>query len=256
MQALVSVVGVIAMLGIGWLLSSNRGAINRRTVAVAVALQTSIAALVLYVPQGGQALGVAVRGVQHVINYAKDGIKFVFGENFEENLGFTVALNVLPVIVFIGAMMSVLYYLGIMQRVVGTLGGWLHKLLGTSHPESISAVSNIFVGHTDAPLVVRPSHVNVPEPAAAGLLAAAFCAAGFEAGFVEGGIRRHFPVMAQIGCPIDKQLFVRLVHDTQRNVAAGLKLLAVLIGHLVRLDLTDNTLSDKLIDVQCMGGGV
>ena len=59
-------------------------------------------------------------------------------------------------IVFIGAMMSMLYYLGIMQRVVGTFGGWLHKLLGTSHPESISAVSNIFVAHTDAPLVVRP----------------------------------------------------------------------------------------------------
>jgi len=58
--------------------------------------------------------------------------------------------------VFFAALMSVLYYLGIMQRVVGTLGGWLHRLLGTSHAESVSAVSNIFVGHTDAPLVVRP----------------------------------------------------------------------------------------------------
>ncbi|NIL95248.1 MAG: NupC/NupG family nucleoside CNT transporter [Woeseiaceae bacterium] len=156
MTILVSIAGVLAMLGIGWLLSTNRAAINRRTVLVAVAIQSGIAALVLYVPQGGQALNAAVRAVQHVINYAKDGIRFVFGENFEQNLGFTVALNVLPVIVFIGAMMSVLYYLGIMQRVVGTLGGWLHKLLGTSQPESISAVSNIFVGHTDAPLVIRP----------------------------------------------------------------------------------------------------
>ncbi len=156
MTALVSIAGVLAMLGAGWLLSTNRKAINRRTVAVGVVLQAAIAALVLYVPQGGVALNAAVRGVQHVINYAKDGIRFVFGQNFEENLGFTVALNVLPVIVFIGAVMSVLYYLGIMQRVVGLLGGWLHKLLGTSHPESISAVSNIFVGHTDAPLVIRP----------------------------------------------------------------------------------------------------
>ena len=97
-----------------------------------------------------------MRGVRHVLNFAMDGVKFVFGENFEENLGFTVALNVLPVIVFVGALMSVLYYLGIMQVVVGTVGGWLHRLLRTSHPESISAVSNIFVGHTDAPLVIRP----------------------------------------------------------------------------------------------------
>ena len=135
------IAGVLAMLGLGYLLSSDRAAISRRTVLVALALQTAIAALVLYVPQGSQALDAAVRGVQHFIDYAKDGIRFVFGENFEENLGFTVALNVLPVIVFIGAVMSVLYYLGIMQRVVGTLGGWLHKLLGTSQPESISAVA-------------------------------------------------------------------------------------------------------------------
>ena len=71
------------MLALGWLMSSNRSAINRRTVAVALALQAGIAALVLYVPQGSAALDTAVRGVQHVINYAKDGIKFVFGENFE-----------------------------------------------------------------------------------------------------------------------------------------------------------------------------
>jgi len=155
-SALIGIAGVLAMLALGWLMSTDRAAINRRTVIVAVLLQTGIAALVLYVPQGSLALDTAVRGVQHVIDYAKDGIRFVFGENFEDNLGFTVALNVLPVIVFIGAMMSVLYYLGIMQRVVGTVGGWLHKLLGTSQPESISAVSNIFVGHTDAPLVIRP----------------------------------------------------------------------------------------------------
>jgi CNT family concentrative nucleoside transporter len=156
MTILMSIGGVLAMLGLGYLLSSDRAAVNRRTVFVALLVQAGIAALVLYVPQGSVALDMAVRGVQHVINYAKDGIKFVFGENFEQNLGFTVALNVLPVIVFIGALMAVLYHLGIMQRVVGTLGGWLHRLLGTSQPESISAVSNIFVGHTDAPLVVRP----------------------------------------------------------------------------------------------------
>jgi CNT family concentrative nucleoside transporter len=153
---LTSIAGVFAMLGIGYLLSTERSRINWRTISIAVALQAAIAALVLYVPQGGIVLDAAVRGVRHVLGFAIEGVKFVFGENFEDNLGFTVALNVLPVIVFVGALMSVLYYLGLMQLVVGTIGGWLHKLLGTSHPESISAVSNIFVGHTDAPLVIRP----------------------------------------------------------------------------------------------------
>jgi CNT family concentrative nucleoside transporter len=151
------------MLGIGYLLSTERSRINWRTISIAVSLQAAIAALVLYVPKGGIVLDAAVKGVRHVLGYAIEGVKFVFGENFEDNLGFTVALNVLPVIVFVGALMSVLYHLGIMQLVVGTIGGWLHKLLRTSHPESISAVSNIFVGHTDAPLVIRPYLKNMTE---------------------------------------------------------------------------------------------
>jgi concentrative nucleoside transporter, CNT family len=156
MQIVMGIAGVFAMLVIAVLLSSNRALIRRRTVFVALALQTGLAALALYVPAGIAVLGYIVRGVKHVIDYANDGIAFVFGDHIRESLGFTVAFNVLPVIVFIGAAMSVLYYLGVMQRVVGVAGGWLHKLLGTSQPESISAVSNIFVAHTDAPLVVRP----------------------------------------------------------------------------------------------------
>jgi len=156
MQALICVAGVLAMLAFAYLLSSDRRMVKPRTVFVAVLLQATVAALVLYVPAGSDVLDAIVKGVQYIINYANDGIDFVFGVKAKESLGFTIALNVLPVIVFIGALMSVLYYLGIMQRFVGVFGGWLHKLLQTSQPESISAVSNIFVGHTDAPLVVRP----------------------------------------------------------------------------------------------------
>ena len=156
MQLLMSLVGVVTILLIAALLSNNRSAINRRTVSMAFLVQAVIAALVLFVPAGGRVLDKVVKGVQTVINYGNDGIAFVFGSNITPTLGFTIAFNVLPVIVFFAALMSVLYYLGIMQRVVGVFGGWLHRLLRTSHAESVSAVSNIFVGHTDAPLVVRP----------------------------------------------------------------------------------------------------
>ncbi|MDZ7644690.1 MAG: NupC/NupG family nucleoside CNT transporter [Woeseiaceae bacterium] len=126
-------------------------------------MQVGIAALILYVPAGRVALDTVVRGVQHVINYGNAGIEFVFGDRAQDSLGFTIALNVLPVIVFFSALMSVLYYLGIMQRVVALFGGLLHKLLGTSETESMSAVSNIFVGHTEAPLVVRPYLARMSE---------------------------------------------------------------------------------------------
>ena len=156
MQVVMSLVGVATIFLMATLLSNNRRAINRRTVSMAFLIQLAIAALVLFVPVGGLVLDKVVQGVQTVINYGNDGIEFVFGSNITATLGFTIAFNVLPVIVFFAALMSVLYYLGIMQRVVGVFGGWLHRLLQTSHAESVSAVSNIFVGHTDAPLVVKP----------------------------------------------------------------------------------------------------
>jgi len=156
MKIVMSFVGVVTIFALALLLSNNRRAINRRTIAIAFVIQASIGALVLFVPAGSAALDAVVRGVQYVINYGNDGIAFLFGTNLNKSLGFTIAFNVLPVIVFFASLMSVLYYLGIMQQVVGRFGGWLHKLLQTSHAESVSAISNIFVGHTDAPLVVRP----------------------------------------------------------------------------------------------------
>lgn len=156
MKIIITLVGISALLGAAVLLSSNRRAINRRTVAIAFSLQVSIAALILYVPYGRDALSWIVIAVRSVIDYGDYGIRFVFGENTKDILGFTIALNVLPVIVFFSALMSVLYYLGVMQKVISVLGGWLHKLLQTSQTESMSAVSNVFVGHTEAPLVVKP----------------------------------------------------------------------------------------------------
>jgi len=163
MQTIMSIIGIVALLCVAYAISGNRTAINRRTVLTAFALQTCIAGLILFVPQGSSWLDVVVRGVQHVINYANDGIEFVFGAETRNTLGFTIALNVLPVIVFFSALMSVLYYLGVMQRVVSLIGGWIHKLLKSSETESMSAVSNIFVGHTEAPLVVRPYLAKMTE---------------------------------------------------------------------------------------------
>lgn len=157
MELLISIIGMFVLLAIGILLSNNKKAINYRTVLGALAIQVGLAALILYVPAGRNALLATANGVSTVINYGNEGISFLFGNLADPaNLGFIFAVKVLPVIIFFSALISVLYYIGVMQWVIRILGGGLQKALGTSKAESMSAAANIFVGQTEAPLVVKP----------------------------------------------------------------------------------------------------
>ncbi|MFU2048008.1 NupC/NupG family nucleoside CNT transporter [Avibacterium avium] len=157
MDLLISIVGIFVLLGIGLLFSNNRKAINFRTIFGALAIQIGFAALILYVPAGRNALLSTAEGVSKVINYGNEGIAFLFGNLADpSNVGFIFAFKVLPIIVFFSALISVLYYIGVMQWVIKIIGGGLQKALGTSKAESMSAAANIFVGQTEAPLVVKP----------------------------------------------------------------------------------------------------
>jgi len=153
--------GIFALLAVAFFFSKNRKAINWRTVGFAFLLQILLGAFVLYIPFGKDVLGSITNGVQQVIDSAKAGITFLFGglgsdAMFGNGVGFVFAVRVLPVIIFFSSLIAVLYYLGIMQWVVKFVGGGLQKLLQTSKPESLSATANIFVGQTEAPLVIRP----------------------------------------------------------------------------------------------------
>lgn len=157
MDVLMSIVGMVVLIAIALLFSNNRRAINWRTVLGAFAIQIGFAALILYVPAGQKALGATADAVANVIAYGNEGINFVFGGLADpSNVGFIFAVKVLPIIVFFSGLISVLYYLGIMQIVIKIIGGALQKVLGTSKAESMSAAANIFVGQTEAPLVVKP----------------------------------------------------------------------------------------------------
>jgi CNT family concentrative nucleoside transporter len=150
------IIGIFLLLGLALALSSQRSAINWRTVGGAFALQVGVALFILYVPAGVAALLTITEFVASVIAFADQGINFVFGAVGDKSLGFIFAFNVLPVIIFFSSLIAVLYHLGIMKWVINIIGGALQKLLGTSRPESMSAAANIFVGQTEAPLVVRP----------------------------------------------------------------------------------------------------
>tara|TARA_R110002110_G_scaffold212464_6_gene425441 strand:+ start:176 stop:1390 length:1215 start_codon:yes stop_codon:yes gene_type:complete len=153
---MISLLGICLLPLIAWLFSTNRRAVNPRTVGGAFAIQAIIGGFVLYVPFGKQVVEVLALGVSNILVYSRAGIEFLFGGLVGESMGFVFALNVLPVIVFFSSLITVLYYLGVMDWIVRLIGGFLRKVLGTSRPESLSAAANIFIGQTEAPLVVKP----------------------------------------------------------------------------------------------------
>ncbi|ALS75972.1 transporter [Planococcus rifietoensis] len=164
MNLLWGIFGIIVVLGIAFLFSDGKKSIKPRTILGGLAIQITFAFMVLEWELGRQALLGLSRGVQNIINYAGEGIAFVFGPAADtEGFGFVFAFQVLTIIIFFSSLISVLYYLGIMQFIIRILGGALAKLLGTSKAESISASANIFVGQTEAPLVVRPFLPNMTK---------------------------------------------------------------------------------------------
>ncbi|EHS1185378.1 NupC/NupG family nucleoside CNT transporter [Vibrio vulnificus] len=216
MSLFMSLVGMAVLLGIALLLSDNRKAINLRTVAGAFAIQFIIGGFVLYVPWGRDLLAGFSAGVQNVIDYGKDGTGFLFGSlvNFSvDGIGFIFAFQVLPTLIFFSALISVLYYIGVMQWVIKILGGGLQKALGTSRAESMSAAANIFVGQTEAPLVVRPF---VPKMTQSELFAVmcgglASVAGGVLAGYASMGVPLEYLVAASFMAAPGGLLFAKII---------------------------------------------
>lgn len=171
MNVVMGIVGMATLISIAVIFSSNRRAINIRTVTGAFLIQLGIGAFVLFTPIGRETLEWMSSVVGSVIDCGQQGINFVFGSlatgNLEEpkdgKLGFLFAFRVLPVIIFFSSFIAVLYHLGIMQLVIRILGGALQWVLQTSRTESMSATANIFVGQTEAPLVVKPFIAKMTE---------------------------------------------------------------------------------------------
>ena len=151
-----SLLGMLFIILMGYLLSSERSKINWRTVLGAFGIQLAIGALVLYFPPGMRALEAVAGVVISVLGYAQAGIDFMFGDFASGNHGFVFALQVLPIIVFFASLIAVLYHLGIMERLVRLIGGFIQFVLGTSKAESMSAATNIFIGQSEAPIAIKP----------------------------------------------------------------------------------------------------
>ena len=215
MGILGSVLGIVVLLIIAVLFSNNRKAINLRTVLGALAIQIGFAALILYVPFGRDALQATANGVSNVIAYGNEGINFVFGglADPSKNAGFIFAVKVLPIIVFFSGLISVLYYLGIMQVVIKVIGGALQAELGTSKAESMSAAANIFVGQTEAPLVVRPYIKNMTQSELFAIMAGgtASIAGSVMAGYAGMGVPLTYLIAASFMAAPAGLLFAKIL---------------------------------------------
>ncbi|EOI7363227.1 NupC/NupG family nucleoside CNT transporter [Yersinia enterocolitica] len=231
---LMSLVGMAVLILIAVLLSSNFRAINIRTVVGAFIIQVGIGALVLYVPVGRRILGGMSEGVANVIAYGNHGISFMFGGLVSDKMfevfgggGFVFALRVLPVIVFFSSLIAVLYYIGVMQLVIKVLGGGLQKLLGTSRTESLSATANIFVGQTEAPLVVRPYIATMTQSELFAVMCGglASVAGSVLAGYAQMGVPLEYLIavsfMAAPGGLLFAKLMVPETEKTRDNVDAA-----------------------------------
>jgi CNT family concentrative nucleoside transporter len=264
--ALRGLLGIVILLAIAYALSSGKKSINLRTVGFAFTIQILLGAFVLYVPFGKDVLLSMTNGVQSVIDSAKVGINFLFGglgtdAMFENGVGFVFAVRVLPNIIFFSSLIAVLYYLGIMQWVIKIIGGGLQKLLKTSKPESLSATANIFVGQTEAPLIIRPYIKTMTQSelfaimvgglaSVAGSILAGYAGLGIELKYLIAASFMAAPgglLMAKIICPetehdkiVNKAVDYDDENDRPTNVidaaasgaASGLKL-AVNVGAML-----------------------
>lgn len=149
-----SLVGLLAMVAIAWLLSRHRRTIPWRVIGWGLFLQLSFGVLVLKTAPGIWAFRILNDAVLSLLSFTEEGTAFVFGEFASER--FTIALNVLPTIVFFSALMTILYYLGVMQRVVSAFAWLMRRTMRTSGPETLSVAANSFVGMTEAPLMIAP----------------------------------------------------------------------------------------------------
>jgi CNT family concentrative nucleoside transporter len=212
--------GLIVLVAIGILLSENRSAIRPRVVASALALQVAIGALVLFVPWGRLALGASAAAVNHVIAYGNAGTEFLFGglvtarmiDLFGET-GFVFAFRVLPAIIYMSALIAVLYHLGLMRWIVFCLGMLFQKLLGVSKIESFSAVTTIFLGQSEMPVVLKPFARQLHGPELFTIMTSGMAAVAGStlAGYAGLGVRVDYLLAASVMAVPGGLLFAKII---------------------------------------------
>lgn len=221
MSTIMSSIGIAVLVFIGYLFSENKRQIKFKTIAGALTLQILLGAFVMFVPAGVTIIEAMSSGVNSVIAFSNSGLTFVFGDLANYKLGFVFVINVLCVVIFISALISVLYYLKVMQFIINIIGGGLSKILGTSKAESLSATANIFVGPIEAPSMVRPLVKNMTRSELFAVMTGglASVAGGTMVGYINLGIDPKYILTACFMTAPAGLLFAKLLcPQTEQNI--------------------------------------
>jgi CNT family concentrative nucleoside transporter len=246
---LIGIAGIVVILGIAVALSADRRAIRLRVVGAAFALQSLIAVIVLYWGPGRAALATASEGVAALLGYSQRGTEFLFGRLASPEIGGqSFAIAALPVIIFFASLVSILYYLGVMQLVVRWVGGGIEWVVGTSKVESLCAAANIFVGQSESPLVIRPYLAGLTPPQVFTVMTSGMAgvAGTILAAYASMGIRIDYLLAASFMAAPGGILMAKIVMP-DRSVAPE--------GELALGDLPDENRQIHLAETRLSGAG-
>jgi CNT family concentrative nucleoside transporter len=246
-ERLMSFVGIATLLGLAWLLSNNRKAIRLKPVAAGMVLQLVLGALLLAWAPGRAAFQFFSDGVATFLSLSDRGAEFLFGNlargehffpqgGFWPGFGFQFAFKVLPTIIFFSAVMSILYHLGVMQLVIKGMARAMQKVMGTSGSETLSCTANIFVGQTEAPLLVKPFLAGMTKSELLTIMVGGFAtvAGGVLAGYIAMGVNAgHLVVASVLSCPAALVVGKIIQPETEVSQTAGK-------AHMPPIDTGDN----------------
>ncbi|MGC1967735.1 MAG: nucleoside transporter C-terminal domain-containing protein [Candidatus Acidiferrales bacterium] len=226
MHRLVGVLGMITMMALAFLFSTNRRAIRGKTVAWGLGLQIVFAFLVMRWEFGRLVFQKAGAGVNWVLDFAFKGSEFVFGDLGKKGspMGFYLAFQVLPTIIFIAAVFALLYYLGVMQFIIKQAAKVMTGLMGASGAESLNVAASIFMGQTEAPLTIRPFLPEVTQSELMTIMTSgmAHVSGGIMAAYIAYGIEaKHLLAAVIMTAPGTILLSKMLVPETEVPVTSG-----------------------------------
>jgi CNT family concentrative nucleoside transporter len=228
MERLISVVGMVALVFIAWLISYDRRRFPWRVVLWGTGLQLFFAVIILWTDAGKVAFQWTGDKVTAFLNFTQDGTRFLFDNlvkpEYEGTFGFQFAFRILPTIIFFSSVMSILYHLGVMQKIVEVIAIAMAKTMGTSGAESLSCSANIFVGQTEAPLLIRPFIAQATRSELMAIMCGGFAtvAGGVLAGYIAMGIpASHLLAASVMSAPAALMMGKIILPEKEESVTKG-----------------------------------
>jgi len=228
MEEYIGFLGILALLGLAFLMSNNKRSINLRTVTVGLSLQVLLGILLIKWPTGVRAMEWIAGKVAAFLGLAQHGTSFLFGNlvnpEYIGTFGFQFAFVVLPIIIFFSAFTAMLYYLGILQKIVQVFAWGMSRLLKTSGAESLSCSGNIFLGQTEAPLLIRPylEHLTMSELCAVMVGGFGTIAGSVMAGYIMMGVpAQHILVASCMAAPASLMIAKIIFPEMKHSESAG-----------------------------------